>query len=361
MNISSTTNSSLIPAMKEESCFTPDPTWMRILRIVPYTTIIPISILGNVIVIWIVYKDLFLHKSVNYFIVNMAISDLLISIVYMPRAVNIFLWGYAWLISGDVGYILCKSVSFLYETAVIVSILTIVAISMDRFFAVIWPLKLIISKRTGKVIILLIWSVALASRLPIPIAIRLVKSNDNYFCFVIFDKVFFKGADMLYHKVTMAVFYVTPLTIIAMAYTGIIITLHRRKILFHTLDQLLQQDRLNRQVLRMVLVVVGTFIFCWLLYFIVAVLRIYHNDIPCDVFYMRMLLAHSNCAINPCLYITLSENYKRGFKKLFKKGCCKRRHNQGTGIPVDNPYMMELTVSNGTISPLSFTLEINPH
>lgn len=349
-------------ALQEGSCFTSDTMSVRIIRMIPYILIMPISIFGNVLVMLIVYKDSSLHKCVNYFIVNMAISDLLITMVYMPRVLTIMLWGYKWLLSGSLGYALCKSVSFVYESSILVSILTIVAISVDRLFAVIWPLKSTITKTKGKIIILVIWGVALVSRAPIPFAIELVQQNSYYFCFVFFDKTFYPGADMLFYKITIAIFYATPLTTITIAYTCIITTLYKRTIPNETTDQSIHIDRINCQVLRMVLTVVGSFILCWMLYFIVMFLRIYDTYIPCNIFYMRMLLAHSNCAINPCLYITLSSNYRQGFRSVIKgikSWCCfwsKKNQTDSMSMGTENRGMIELTVSNGCIYPLSYTL-----
>ncbi|XP_031574713.1 RYamide receptor-like [Actinia tenebrosa] len=331
----------------EGGCFLNDALFIQIFRMIPYIIIIPLSILGNLLVIYIVYKDTSMRKTINYFIVNMSIADLVITIIYMPRVLTILLWGYIWLVSGPMANVLCKAVPFLYEVAVLSSILTVVAISLDRLFAVVWPLKKILTKTTCKVLMMLIWLVAMVSRWPIPYAVKLQIVKNDVYCFVYYDVVFSPGSDLLFYKVTLIIFYALPLTVISITYTAIMITLHRRKIpgsTPETTGQDLRIELLNRQVMRMVLVVVGSFVLCWLLYFITMVLRaIYLVDIPCDLFYMRLMLAHCNCAINPCLYVTLSENYRRGLMRIVKrvKGfCC-----MGSGR-MPNERVVELGVSN---------------
>lgn len=339
----------------EEGCFLNDALFIQIFRIIPYIIIIPLSILGNLMVIYIVYKDKSMRKTINYFIVNMSIADLVITIIYMPRVLTILLWGYKWLVSGPMGNVLCKALPFLYEAAVLSSILTVVAISLDRLFAVVWPLKTILTKTTCKVLMITIWLVAMVSRWPIPYVATLQPVQNNVYCFVYFDLVFSPGSDMLFYRVSLIIFYALPLTIISITYTAILITLRRRKIpgcTPETTGQNLRSEQLNRQVMRMVLVVVGSFVSCWLLYFITMVVRIYLIDMPCDLFYFRMMLAHCNCAINPCLYVTLSENYRRGLMRILTRlrgfccngtGCMRNERVVGPGV---SNATMELAMNN---------------
>lgn len=353
-------NSSTPLPIEERECFTTETISLRITRIIPYLLIMPISILGNILIMYIVYKDSSLHKAVNYFIITMATSDLFITIVYMPRVLTIILYGYDWLLLGTLGDILCKSVSFLYESAVIVSLLTIVAISIDRLFAVVWPFRPTIGNTKVKVIIFTIWLIALVSRSPILFAAELVLENNRYFCFALFGKTFHKGADMLYYKLTVIVFYAAPLAAITISYACILSVLYRRQIPVE-MDQSQHIERINRQVLHMVLAVVGSFILCWLIYFIVMALRIYSVNIPCDLFYMRMLLAHSNCAINPCLYIALSTNYRQGFQSLLKrlKSRCFSENDHTECIGSDNLAMVELSVCDIGINTLPCTVPMS--
>ena len=77
-----------------------------------------------------------MRKTVNFFIVNMCIADLLITL-YMPRSMSVWYDGYKWQLQGTVGVFFCKLAVFMHQTAICVSIFTVVAISFDRFFAVV--------------------------------------------------------------------------------------------------------------------------------------------------------------------------------------------------------------------------------
>lgn len=71
----------------------------------------------------------------------------------------------------------------------------------------------------------------------------------------------------------------------------------------------------------MVTAVVIAFLCCWLLYFIRLILFSYDVDVSCNVQFVRLFLAHSNSAINPCLYVAFSENYRCGVKMISSQLC----------------------------------------
>ena len=115
-------NCSEVVDLVESSCFNADSTTITIARVLPYFFIILISVVGNILVTVVVFNNRSMRKAVNFFIVNMALSDLLITLVYMPRVVTIVLAGYEWLSTGVAGLVFCKLVYFIHETSVSVSI-----------------------------------------------------------------------------------------------------------------------------------------------------------------------------------------------------------------------------------------------
>ena len=302
--------------IKEAPCFVGDSVATRTGRLVIYAAIMLVSLTANVLVILIVCRDKRMRKPINYFIVNMCSSDLLITLVYMPRTVSIFAVGYEWLVTGLAGLATCKIVPFLLETATTVSILTVVVISLDRFLSVLFPLRTIITSRPARAIIFAMWIISAAFRSPI-FYIKLVERNGKTFCTLDLDAEIYKGAASVYYKVVMATLYILPLLLIVLFYSGIIFVLKRK----NAAIRLFRRDggraaAKNQQVLRMVMVVVAVFFCCWILYFVVLVLDTMKVIVSCEVRFARLILAHSNCAITPCLYFIFSENFRRGFASI---------------------------------------------
>ncbi|XP_020611475.1 neuropeptide FF receptor 2-like [Orbicella faveolata] len=105
-----------------------------------YCLIFLVSLAGNTVVGIIVYKTKTMRKPINFFIVNMAMSDLLFPIFLIPREIQL-LYIDSWLIGGPLGQALCKLVIFLSDVSLIVSIQSLVLIAVDRFAAVVYPLR----------------------------------------------------------------------------------------------------------------------------------------------------------------------------------------------------------------------------
>ena len=80
-------------------------------------------------------------KPINFFIVNMAMSDLLYPIFGIPRLIVSELYVDSWLIGGPLGQALCKLLPYLSDISLTVSIQSLVLIAVDRFGAVVYPLS----------------------------------------------------------------------------------------------------------------------------------------------------------------------------------------------------------------------------
>lgn len=96
-----------------------------------------VSLIGNIIIGIIVYRTKSMQNPSNFFIANMAMSDLISPIFHFPYFVTKINFG--WLTSGPLGQALCKLVFFLPDTSCLVSIQSLVLIAVDRFGAVFFP------------------------------------------------------------------------------------------------------------------------------------------------------------------------------------------------------------------------------
>ena len=104
------------------------------LKAVAYAIIITVSLIGNIATIVAVRRDKVMKKTINLFIANICVADLVITFVYLPRLLSRY-WisSTQWMIGGTLGTVLCKVVPYINHVAVIVSILMLLALSIDRF------------------------------------------------------------------------------------------------------------------------------------------------------------------------------------------------------------------------------------
>ena len=163
------------------SCYW-NPTAEKIGLTFAFCLIILISLVGNTLIGLIVYKTKTMRKPINFLIVNMAMSDLLFPIFWIPRLIQ---WLYInfWLIGGPLGQALCKLVTFLPDVSTAVSIQSLVLIAVGRFGAVVFPLRPpLISSKLCPFFILATWIVAMVFHSPYLFALDLAEYHGVLVC-----------------------------------------------------------------------------------------------------------------------------------------------------------------------------------
>ena len=147
------------------SCYW-NPTASKIGFTFTYCLIFLVSLAGNSVIGIVVYKTKTMRKPINFLIVNMAMSDLLFPIFWIPWDIQ-ELYINSWLIGGPLGQALCKLSMFLPYVSMAVSTQSLVLIAVDHFGAVVFPLcSPLISSKLCPFFILATWIIAMAAHSP---------------------------------------------------------------------------------------------------------------------------------------------------------------------------------------------------
>ena len=299
-----------------------NPTAEKIGKTIAYCLIFIVSLAGNTVIGVIVYKSKTMRKPINFFIVNMAMSDLLFPIIVIPWVIQ-RLYIDSWLIGGPLGQALCKLVVFLPNVSTAVSIQSLVLIAVDRFGAVVYPLRSpLISSKLCPFFILATWIVAMAIYSPDFVGSKLVEYPEGLACIIEWNEVF--GEFNNYEASVIVVFYFIPLLLIAILYIIIFQKLKSQKIPGEqSISAGQQRQERKRNVLKMAIAIVLGFAVCWLPYAIGWFVWLFATNIftPCGFYYfytVAILMASANCAINPCICFIFSSNYREGLKTLFR-------------------------------------------
>ena len=103
------------------------PWWQQTIFTFAFILILLVSAVGNLIVIWIVLAHKNMRTVTNYFIVNLAVADFLISILNLP-------WTFFFLLYQDwwFGPHFCRFCLFIAPCSISASVLTFMAIAIDR-------------------------------------------------------------------------------------------------------------------------------------------------------------------------------------------------------------------------------------
>ena len=104
--------------------------WVMSVLAALYLLIIVLSVCGNALVIVTVWRNAHMHTVTNYYIVNLAVSDLLVSVLVMPLKLLEYGGPCRWNVFGNP--LLCPIVSYIQPIFVFASVLTLVAISLER-------------------------------------------------------------------------------------------------------------------------------------------------------------------------------------------------------------------------------------
>ena len=184
-----------------------------------YCLIFVLALIGNIFIGIIVYRTKSMQKPINFFILNMAMSDLLFPIVCFPYIVTEMNCGY-YILGGPVGQALCKLNYFLVDVSASLSIQSLVLIAVDRFGAVVFPLRSpLISSKHCRFFILATWIIAVAANIPDALTYELVEYQEGLVCVHKRNEVFGESLSYRNYEVSMLViFWYVPMVLISILY-----------------------------------------------------------------------------------------------------------------------------------------------
>ena len=296
---------------------------------VAVSLLLVVSLIGNLLIVLIVYKTPTLRKPINMLIANMAMSDLLFPIFTFPVYLAYLHGGGGWLIGGNLGQALCKLHVFGAYISSLVSVQSLVLITVDRFGAVVVPLRSpLITIKHCPFFIFATWIIAMAVYSPYLVIQKLVEyPGGRMRCKSQWRVTFGENAKRNYVLVLAIVFIYTPFVLLVVLYSVILIKLKRQA---HpgepSANAEEQRTRRIRSVLKMAIAIVVAFFICLIPMFsnvMISVLSAPISTISCS-FYLYNVIAIftslANCAINPIICLIFSSNYRQALKRL--ANCC---------------------------------------
>ena len=320
-------NSTANGSSESWSCFAQlNSTASKIGGTVTYCLLVIVSLAANSLIVMIVYKMPNLKKPINYFIANMASSDLLFPIFWIPLKLS-KLNATTFVIGGQLGQAFCKLVFFFAKVSFAVSIQNLILIAVDRFGAVVFPLRSpLIRSKLCPFFILATWIVAVAFNSPDLFSYELVEYPEGTRCVPKWKKAF--GEPSSFASFVLAfyiLFMYIPVLLLVILYSIIVIKLKTQA---HPGEQSAniqqQRKRRNRNVLQMSIAIVTVFVLCWLLFSINFFIIWYQDSstlFSCSFWIyvaVTIYMINAYCAINPIICFMFSSNYRKALKRLIK-------------------------------------------
>ncbi|XP_059903256.1 G-protein coupled receptor 83 [Gadus macrocephalus] len=288
----------------------------KALLVSAYSLIIVISLFGNTMVCHVVIKTKRMHSATSLFIVNLAVADILITVLNTPFTLVRFV-NSNWVF----GRVMCHISRFVQYCSLHVSTLTLTAIALDRRQVIIHPLRTRMSSLRGGVWVAVIWMMASCFSLPHAIYQKLLsfayRGQERSLCVPDFPEpsdVYWQYIDLL----TFILLYLLPLLIITAAYTTVGRHLWRRNAIGDTtITQNANRRRKRRRTLAMLLLVVGVFAVCWFplnCYVVLLSSQAIHSSNA--LYFCFHWLAMSSTCYNPFIYCCLNPTFRQELRLL---------------------------------------------
>nr|XP_003215394.2 PREDICTED: 5-hydroxytryptamine receptor 2A isoform X1 [Anolis carolinensis] len=141
----------------------PEKNWPALLTII----VMIVTIAGNILVIVAVSLEKRLQNATNYFLMSLAIADMLLGFLVMPVSMLTILYGYAWPLPGN----LCAMWIYLDVLLSTASIMHLCAISLDRYIAIRRPIhhSRFNSRTKAFAKIIAVWTISIGISMPVPV------------------------------------------------------------------------------------------------------------------------------------------------------------------------------------------------
>ncbi|XP_028655376.1 neuropeptide FF receptor 1-like [Erpetoichthys calabaricus] len=334
--------------------------------IISFFFIFILCMVGNSLVCYIVLRNHRMRTVTNLFILNLAVSDLLVGIFCVPTTlVDNLITG--WPFSQAV----CTMSGLIQGVSVSASVFTLVAIAVDRFHCIVYPFRQKLSRLKAILTIGLIWGLAFAIMSPSAAMMTVVHlegtymvyNNETYPLMTCYEQWPKPEMRKIYTTVLFVHIYLAPLGLISLMYGRIVVKL------FSYLGPMgrgtgeLPEDRTSIskkkiRVIKMLIIVALLFMISWLPLWTLMLLTDYTdlddeqiNLLTGYIFPFAHWLAFFNSSINPIIYGYFNENFKRGFQAVFTFHFCSQemvhKNIYSERSPANVGYRFQNKVSNG--------------
>ncbi|NWT28674.1 NPFF1 protein, partial [Cardinalis cardinalis] len=310
---------------------------VALMFILAYTFIFLMCVVGNVLVCFVVVKNRQMRTVTNMFLLNLAISDLLVGIFCMPTTlVDNLITGWPF------DNTMCKMSGLVQGMSVSASVFTLVAIAVERFRCIVHPFRQKLTLRKALLTIAVIWVLALLIMCPAAVTLTVTREehhfmvdtyNNSYPLYSCWEAWPETGMRRIYTTVLFSHIYVAPLALIVVMYARIAFKLFKSVAPAQGGEEP-EGRRISRRkakVINMLVIVALFFTVSWLPLWTLMLLTDYGRLSEAQlrllavyVYPLAHWLAFFNSSANPIIYGYFNENFRRAFQEVFRAPLCSR-------------------------------------
>ncbi|XP_062554078.1 adipokinetic hormone/corazonin-related peptide receptor variant I isoform X2 [Armigeres subalbatus] len=297
--------------------------------IIVYCVLFIIAAGGNLSVVITLFRSRRHRRSrVSLMICHLAVADLMVAFIMIPLEV-----GWRITVQWHAGNVACKVFLFMRAFCLYLSSNVLVCVSLDRCFAVIYPLRVSAARKRGKIMLGGAWFIAFANAIPQSIIFR-VQHHPNFPGFtqcVTFGFFTTPAMETAYNLFCVVAMYFMPLMVISAAYTVILCEISNRSREKETSDtshtggmrlrcnDLTHIERARQRTLRLTITIVVVFVWCWTPYVVMTLWYMFDRESALKVDGAiqdgLFLMAVSNSCMNPLVYGSYAMKCRRPWRR----------------------------------------------
>ncbi|XP_055927811.1 adipokinetic hormone/corazonin-related peptide receptor variant I-like [Argiope bruennichi] len=303
-----------------------------------YTFLFLFATCGNVPVFISLIRGRRRRSRIEEMIMHLTIADLIVTCVMIPLEI-------CWRITVEwvAGDFLCRIMMFFRAFGPYLSSKVLVCISIDRFTAIVYPLKVNVAQERVRFMLRCAWASSFLCSIPQAFIFH-VESHpvqtdfEQCVSFHSFKNEFEK---ISYNLFCLFVFYCGPLSVIVYCYCRVLWVIWKRSKLAkdsiednrsetssHCIFRLSDTRHLEKtrsRTLKMTFLIVISFFFCWTPYVIIDLWYLFDSEsaekLDTRIQSSMFMFAVFNSCINPLVYGSYIFNFKDSLKNLFR---CRR-------------------------------------
>ncbi|XP_032068631.1 prokineticin receptor 1 [Thamnophis elegans] len=279
--------------------------------------------IGNFIFIAALIRYKKLRNLTNLLIANLAISDFIVAIVCCPFEMDYYVVRQ---LSWEHGHILCASINYLRTVSLYVSTNALLAIAIDRYLAIVHPLKPRMNYQTATCLIALVWIVSLIIAIPsayfaTETEVFMIQNQKKFFCGQIWpvdQQMYYKS----YFLFIFGVEFVGPVFTMTLCYARISQELWFKTVPGFQTDQIRKRLRCRRKTVLVLMCILTAYVLCWAPFYGFTIVRDFFPTIfvkekhYLTAFYIVECIAMSNSMINTMCFVTVKNTTMKYFKKI---------------------------------------------
>ncbi|XP_054156869.1 RYamide receptor-like [Oppia nitens] len=308
------------------------PSKYHIIVVLVYTVTAVCALLANALAIWVLASGTRTSAEMSKYLINLSVSDIIMSAFSTPFSYTNFMYG-RWLFWPG----FCPVVLSIQVLSMFVSIYTLIAIGIDRYYAIVRPLDTgNWLKNFPRVTIAAIWFAALCICLVTYFNSEAVEfvwpaTNQTYYdC----RETWTDRAGKVYTISMFVITFAAPVLVMVFVYSCMAHAVsHRRQLGRHLSTHLSRQ---KTQIIKLLITVVLAFIICWtgiqlfgiVVWLFPQLMRFstkakYYGYV--GIYFTLNWISMFHSTVNPIIYTFVSDNFRSDLKSVLQK-FFKNRH-----------------------------------